>query len=128
MLVCQTCAKYGSHVKKLEEKQIIISRAERTAAPQPEESFVADFPSRIRQKREESKQTHEEFAARLGIKTSILHKIETGHFTPDMETTRHMEKILRIKLIEPESFEAKKNASAGKEGMTIGDFIKINKK
>ena len=125
MLLCQACAKFGKVLGRA--TQPAPEKVKAIEKPEIFEVIVAELPKLIRQKREALKENHEEFAARLGIKTSILHKIEAGNFTPEMEIAKRFEKILGLKLITVEDTKTEAPVFKQAEGMTLGDFIKIKK-
>lgn len=125
MLLCQACAKFGKVIGRATQPAPEKVKIEK---PETIEIIVADFHKLIREKREALKENHEAFAARLGIKSSILHKIEAGHFTPDMETAKRLEKILGLRLVTTEDAGGKAPVFKQAEGMTLGDFIKVKKR
>lgn len=126
--VCEGCGKYGKiagriHVateKKKEEKTI--------AAEEETEFVVANIGTLLKGKRESLGLKQEEFARKIAVKESILHKIETGHFIPGIGEAKRIEKALGLRLTE--TVEAVENAvpQAKKDQLTLGDMIKIKKK
>lgn len=121
--VCSPCSKYGQVIRSLDEQPIKAtihaSREERV------EELVPDFSRLIRQKREASCMTQEDFAKKVGEKLSILHKLESGQIKPDLETAKKLERKLGIKLIVREKEGAvaiEKHASAT---LTIGDVLNL---
>lgn len=127
MLVCQSCAKFGKVLGRVVQQEILAKQKNVVQQAEPSETIVANFAKLIRNKREHLKETHEVFAGKLGIKTSILHKIEADQFTPDLEAAKRFEKILGLKLITLEDTKTDVAVFKAAEGMTLGDFIKVRK-
>ncbi len=128
--VCQYCAKFGKVLRKINLNKEKLSSKNLNSKIEVEiiETIVPDFSTLIKKKRESMKLNHEEFAAKLGIKASILHKIETGHYNPDISTIKKIESILNLRLTEKNEYKEEVKGSKEIKGMTIGDFIKINRK
>jgi putative transcription factor len=125
MNVCSNCAKYGKVLKQAVEPRAVAPK--KRLRPEPEEIveiIVPDFPKKIRKAREKLGIDQKKFGQKVSIKESIIHKMETGHFTPSIEIARKLEKILNISLITEYSEEKKKYSSGESEGFTIGDLIK----
>ena len=72
--------------------------------------------------------TQKELARKLNEKVSIIHKMETSSFEPNISLARKLEKFLKIKLIELHEEVHKKETRAKSDAFTIGDFIKVKKK
>ncbi len=91
------------------------------------EAVVEDFPARIRSARESMRLNQKELAKKLNEKESVIHKLETGHFTPSLGLAKKLEKHLNIKLIEdlPAGNKDDSKKQAGRT-MTIGDLIKLD--
>ena len=88
----------------------------------------SDFAEKIRKKREKLGLKQEDFAKRISEKESVVHKLETGEFTPSLKLARKLEVLLGIKLIESYEEEEKITAKGETEEFTIGDVIKIKKR
>ncbi len=129
--VCRECSKFGkviSEIKvpeKIKPKKIIIK-----SEPESEiiEMLIPDFAEKIRSKREKLGLKQEDFAKKISEKESVIHKLETGEFQPNLELARKLEKILNVKLIEEYEEEYKTAAKTSSETPTIGDLIKIRKR
>lgn len=140
MDVCASCSKFGKVISKIkspeeekreQKKQKIIAAK---SAPKKEkiEVIVPDYGRIIRRKREEMNLSLEDFAKKVNEKASVISKIETGHYEPDLETARKLEKMLHIKLIEVEEIETEeipksRNIQKG-ETLTLGDMVRIKKR
>ena len=131
--VCSVCSKFGKVIApvkrfsakeqhKMFEKQSSIQKKEEKV-----ELLVQDYSDIIKKKRESIGLSQKDFAKRINEKESVIHKIETGAFEPDLQLAKKLEKMLGVKLTEEyeerhESFKKKREG-----GFTLGDFIKIKK-
>lgn len=136
--VCVTCARFGKVLKMVPKPEPEMKK--KTAAkdsgklegaaapPEPEWVLVKDFAKRIREKRESLGLKQKEFAQRIAEKESLLHKIETGGFTPGIELARRIERVLGITILEKtEQFETEL-PKAKDSALTLGDIIAVRKK
>lgn len=120
--VCKSCGGFGRVMKtfkpRFEQKQELKK--------ENIESLVPNFAQLIKQAREKRNMTQEEFAKLLNEKSSILHKIETGHFIPTIDAARKFERLLKIKLVESIEEEQIEDVKKTKSDvLTIGDIIKL---
>lgn len=131
MEVCRDCAKFGKIVSKPRPTMIKKEKPKpKIALPEREIILVIveNYGERIKKKREQLGLKQEELAKKLGIKESLLHKLEAGYFEPNMDLARKFERILGVKLVvQHEEVRKRKEISAG-DRFTIGDFIKVKKK
>lgn len=134
--VCITCARFGKVLKMIPKPEIkkkaATKEAEKpeviAAPPEPEWMLVKDFAERIREKRESLGLKQKEFALKIAEKESLLHKIETGGFTPGIDLARKIERVLGITILEKtEQFETEL-PKAKDSGLTLGDIISVKKK
>ena len=128
MKVCSECARFGKVLKQEAEplpekkKQKILKKI--GANEEIVEIIVPDYSKKIRRAREKLGLDQKEFAKRVALKESVIHKIETGHHKPSIETARKLEKVLNIVLV-VEYEEEKKEYKPGEiKTFTIGDLIK----
>ena len=129
--VCSNCSKFGkvlAPVKRYSPKEQ-HKMAQKTEETSEKIELLAENYSEIIKKRRESiGLSQKEFASRINEKESIVHHIETGHFTPTIQIARKLEKMLGVKLVEEHE---ERHESSGKskkdESFTLGDFIKIKK-
>jgi putative transcription factor len=128
MKVCANCGKFG----KVLRREIAPARAKQAPAlrePEIIERLVSDYGQRIRAAREKQGLTQEEFARKIMQKESLLHKMETGTFEPQIELARKLERVLGITLVEVRQDMPIAVAKTGHaEGMTIGDILKAKLK
>ncbi|MEW6063443.1 MAG: multiprotein bridging factor aMBF1 [Nanoarchaeota archaeon] len=127
--VCSECARYGK-VVVVEPKR--VEEVERIRVRLPEENVeeyvVEDYAKRIKEARENLKLTQEELAKKIHEKESVIHKLEAGTLTPNLELAKKLEIVLKIKLIEG----YKGDYSRGKldfknTALTIGDLLELKK-
>ena len=89
--------------------------------------LVSDFHVRIRRAREKLLWTPEDLGKKINEKKSVILKLEGGQMHPDDTLVRKLERTLNIKLKErPTMASAPKSAVA--RGLTLGDFIRVEKK
>lgn len=130
--VCSACSKFGKvlvpvHRPSPKEQHKMLQRQMHAQKEEKIELLAEDYASIIKAKRESMGLSQKEFAAKISEKESIVHKIESGNFEPELALAKKLEKALGVKLVEEhqekrESFRRKKE-----EGFTLGDFIKIKK-
>jgi len=91
------------------------------------EELAPDFSQRIRKARERLAWTPEDLGKKINEKKSVILKLEAGQMRPDDTLIRKVERALGIKLKErPTQMTAPR--SSGPRGLTLGDFIKVEKK
>jgi len=129
--ICDGCSKFGKITSRVKEnfkktkKKIEIEQEE---LPEIIQIISSDYSNKVKSSRESLGLKQEELAKKLNEKESIIHKIETGHFEPNISLARKLEKFLKIKLVEEEKIEKEKSVKINSsEGLTIGDILKIKK-
>ncbi len=98
--VCDECAKYGKIVnekKKLGTKESNVSRIPRNQAEE-EYELVEGYGRIIKEMREKMNLTQEQLGRKIGIKPSLLAKIEQENIMPDYQTLMKIEYSLKVKL------------------------------
>ena len=140
--VCPICARYGGgvsslNVRKKERAQRVRrsyvrvrKRRERLTRDLYERyEVIEDFNHIIRRRREELGMKQKDLAEKLGIKESMLQKIEAGKFTPDIPTCMKIEAVLGIRILKEAAEEAFPFRIEGKieTGPTIGEIIEIKR-
>lgn len=127
--VCKNCAGFGKVLQKIrvpakekKKKQEELSEEE----PEVIQVIVPDYAKKVKQARESLGLKQEELAKKLNEKESIIHKVETGHYKPNLMLAQKLEHFLKIKLVEEYTAEkTEKKESTSSEGLTIGDLIKL---
>ena len=136
--VCNSCSKYGKVVGKVPVAAAAMKKAEKMQMPAEEEELeavVASFGQLVKQKREELGRKREDgfmkledFAKMIGVKESVLHKMETGTLKPSVEEAKRIGKAIGIKLVEKAEAVEEMVPQQKKDQLTLGDMIKIRKK
>ena len=129
MNVCRECTSFGKVLKKIvppsvEKKKIQIKVEEE---PEIVQMIAHDYASIVKKARESAGLKQEELAKKLNEKESIIHKIETGHYKPNLAVARKLEKFLNIKLVEEHKVEKTEKTSSDSGSVTIGDLLKLKK-
>ncbi len=129
--VCKECASFGKVIKSV--KPVVIPKRENEVkvekGPEIIQIISPDYSNKVKKAREALGLKQEEFAKKISEKESVVHKIETGNYKPNLVLAQKLERFLKIKLVEEhkiEKAEKKENASPA-EGLTIGDLIKLKK-
>lgn len=128
--VCRECGKFGKVIGFVRKPEAKGKKAVFSAPIQKEEKselLVESFHEIIKKKREFLGLSQKDFALKINEKESLVHKIETDSFEPNLALARKIERFLGIKIVEEykESFERPKQAKDA--GFTLGDFIRIRK-
>lgn len=108
MRVCDECARLGTpyntqsqgNAARTQPQRPVPRPRERPKEEELEELVVApDYNKLVKDARERMGLTQEELAAKVGVKTSVISKIESGRFRPDIPTARRLEGVLKIKIL-----------------------------
>ncbi len=130
--VCDNCSKFGKVVGKVSMPAAALKgkdrKEEMPAGEEYVEIVVPEFGSRIKQKRESLGLKQNEFARKVAVKESVLHKMETGSLKPSLEEARRLGKALGLKLVEKLEEGPAVVTQQKKDTLTLGDMIKIKKR
>ena len=130
--VCGKCGGYGD-VISVEPQEV---RSEKPIQKVPRKIFVEDSVNFViegagmivKSAREGRGLKQSQFASMIGVKESMIHKIETSMMKPDLSIAKKIERILDVKIIEgykdPEK-GVQLNLNDG--DLTVGDLIKFKK-
>ena len=130
--VCDACSKYGK-VSRVQAPPKLSRKQRRTSSVPVQEKVeiveivTAGYSKILRRARENLRLTQKEFARRVNLKESIIHKMETGSFEPSLIIAKQLQSMLKIRLIEQveETNSSLPNTKADdSKGFTISDFIK----
>ena len=130
--VCGGCGKFGRVIDQIrapekENKKKIEKQVEEEL--ERIDTIVPDYPKKVKDARESLGLKQEALAQKINEKESVIHKIETGHYEPNLALAKKIEKFLNITLIEEQEIEKAKDkvmpSSSG--SLTIGDLIKLKK-
>ena len=132
--VCSACSSYGKVISRIKTELPTKKRKKQAtkeekivekAREQIIQVIVPDYYRIIKNKREKLGMKQEDAAKKLGLKESLLHKIETGAFEPNILLARKLERFFKIKLVELHKEPTVKAGKPGGDTFTIGDFIKV---
>ncbi|MBR9703324.1 TIGR00270 family protein, partial [Candidatus Woesearchaeota archaeon] len=123
MQLCNECKKYGE-VKRtiptvkevaVQQKTFTQQKQHRTQHDNSEvfEMIVSNYGKLIKEAREARGKKQEQLAKQLAMKESQLHKYESEHKRPDIETARMLERALGIKLVKAYTEDRKNPAIPG---------------
>jgi len=102
--VCDKCSKLGKSVTY--EKKPVIARTGFNFGVKGEgldELYIReDYYKVIKEARERLGLTQEELGRKLGEKSSVISKLETGKLKPSIPLARKIEHVLKVKIIEEE--------------------------
>lgn len=126
--VCKECVSFGKRVtstaRQLPNTLLTQKKSSYQTVPEITEEIVEDAGEKVKNAREKRGMTQEELARKLAEKESIVQKIESGTFSPNLELAKKIERALHIVLTEriqeeiPIADEGKKST-----GFTIGDLL-----
>jgi putative transcription factor len=129
--VCDSCKIIGEVVenKPIEMRKVIkkmpTPQYKTLKIPQVEVSVREDYATEIRKAREKMGMTQDMLASLVGEKLSTLKKIEAGKLKPTIELAKKLEKVLKITLLEMESFEEKTVSKKSEQDITLGDIVEM---
>jgi len=90
--------------------------------------IVENYHQIIRSARERLGWSQEVLASKVGESVNTIRRIESGKLKPTLELARRLERVLKVKLIEPVVVEPTEHRSpGGVEDLTIGDLIDTRK-
>lgn len=116
--VCRNCEEYA--LEKVEEKVYVTSPKKVVAK---DEDIIENIGVLIMKKRMQMGLKQEELAQRIGIKASLLAKIESGKLEIDLNLARRLERILNVRLVSYNSSVGGYSVSETSD-LTIGDLMK----
>jgi len=127
--VCPQC--YARLVGQGKARPYVEERKQREAPkpvsrpPRPrvreEYDIVEDYARRIREARERMGLTRDTLAAMLGVKVSVVRRIEEGALVPPVDLAEKIEKTLKVKLLSPVEEEEYSRGESREWNQTLGD-------
>ena len=129
---CKKCGGYGD-VISIETKNYgsgkSIQKVPRKIFVEDSVNFVIEGAGKlVKDARENKGLKQAQFASMVGLKESLIHKLETSLMKPDLATAKKIERILDIKIVEgygdPDSAT---QLNLNDEDLTVGDLIKFKK-
>ncbi len=137
LYVCEDCKKYGKVIGFSNEKELnqrlkkVKQLKAKKVTPEPEtiETVVDNYGTLIKSAREKRNIPPKDLARLIGIKESLLLKIERSDYEPPIKLAKEFEKALSIKLIQTQKLKNSITTSDDLGGdATIGDLIKIKRR
>jgi putative transcription factor len=131
LYVCRSCAaQYGKRVAQRQPQSAVPKKpAPRPAAPRPpplEVELVENFGAVIRRARENLGLSREALAAMLGVKETVLRRIEAGQLQPDLALAKRLERALGVRLLVEAAEEGvAKSGGRVERGLTLGEVAEI---
>ena len=111
-VVCPPCSKLGKPVTDKQKdssvtkpKEISSDRPQPSYPPDAEVELRNDYFKEIKQAREKTGLSQEEFGAKINEKLSVIKHIETGKSPPNDALARKIEHFLKIRLLLPAEAE-----------------------
>ena len=93
--VCGLCSKFGDVIEEIRiAKPIRFKKVDENV-----EDLVEGFGEIVKRARERRNLMQRDVAKELNVKESIIHKIETGSFVPDLVLAKKLENFFSVKLI-----------------------------
>lgn len=89
---------------------------------------VENYAELIREARESLGMSRDVLARVLGVKDSILKRIEDGQLIPDIELARKLEKVLGISLLRETENVGTMTEKPVNKSLTLGDVVMIREK
>ncbi len=129
--VCEVCAKFGKVVAIKKPNLYYENQPNRKVMikkPEVIEVVVRNYAGLIKNAREKLNLKQKKLAKMLGIKESLLQKIESSHIKPSIEFAKKLERFFKIRLIEVhEEGQKTQEVNLSKTTLTIGDILKLGK-
>ena len=119
-----TAVKKVISTTKFPQRRIIARKNVSTIREELE--LVGNYGALLREAREGLSLTHDELSKKIGVKVSVLQKLETKKMVPDQEVTKKLERTLKIKLLQTISrVPVERGFIKPSAGLTLGDVVSI---
>ena len=106
--VCKECASHG----KILQRPVFVQKEKKKKKEEPQEEeketiemLVEDYSQKVKDTRQRLGLKQEELAKKLKEKESIIQKIETANFKPNLKLAKKLERFLKIKLVQTVELE-----------------------
>lgn len=90
--------------------------------------IVEDYADLVKTAREGLGLSRDALAKIIGVKESVVRRIEEGQLIPDLELARKLEKVLNITLIREKIEEPSITSTSSKHELTLGDIVEIRRR
>lgn len=85
--------------------------------------IVENYHQLIKNARERLGWSQEILASKVGESVNTIRRIESGKLKPTLELARRLERVLKVKLIEPVVESSEYSSPSASEDLTIGDLL-----
>lgn len=127
LILCGKCVKRASKVYgPLGQRRQMGPRRlpQRVRKSQVTEEVTEDYAELVKGARERAGLTRDALAAMVGVKVSVIRRIEEGSLVPPVDLAKKLERVLKVKLVEV--IEEERLRSLGVEAgweQTLGDIV-----
>lgn len=137
MMLCPGCMRHGQGVQSapapsVDSPQPLLGRIRRPKAKDVYKDMntelINDWNEVIKTARHKKGLSREELGFKIGERTVTIAKIENGDLRPSDKVVKKLEKELDITLIEEVKSVSPPSHGSHDRGLTLGDFIKTEKK
>lgn len=132
LYVCRSCAtRYGKKILSQNPQPRRAPPPRPKPAPAPhlppvEVELVESYGEVVRKARENLGLSREALAAMLGVKETVLRRIEAGQLQPDISLARKLERALGVRLlVEAQDEGGAKGGGRVERGLTLGEVAEI---
>ncbi|MCC6020634.1 MAG: multiprotein bridging factor aMBF1 [Thermoproteaceae archaeon] len=126
LYVCSRCAAiYGKRALRQQYRQAPPAATPRPRREPVSVEIVENFGEVVRAARESLGLSREALAAMLGVKESVLRRVEAGQLQPDVSLARKLERVLRVRLLVREHEGGQPESGAVRRELTLGEVAEI---
>jgi len=137
MMLCPGCMRHGQGIQNVPETSVVPSQSllGRIRRPKVKDVYkdmvtelITDWNEVIKTARQKKGLSREELGFKIGERTVTIAKIENGDLRPSDKVVKKLEKELDITLVEEVKSVSLSSHDFHGRGLTLGDFIKTEKK
>lgn len=137
MMLCPGCMKHGQGIRSdpktsVDFSQTLLGRIRRPKVKDVYKDMVTelitDWNEVIKTARQKKGLSREELGFKIGERTVTIAKIENGDLRPSDKVIKKLEKELDVTLVEDVKSVSPSSHDFHGRGLTLGDFIKTEKK
>jgi putative transcription factor len=138
MMLCPGCMRHGQGVKEdvvepsVDVQKSLLGRIKRPKVKdvyeKMDKELVSGWNDLIKRARMKKGLSREELGFRIGERTVTIAKIENGDLRPSDKIVEKLEKELGITLVEEVRSVSTGSGGSRSDGLTLGDFLKTEKK
>jgi len=137
MVLCPGCMRHGQGIQNAPETPVVPSQTllGRIRRPKVRDVYkdmvtelITDWNEIIKTARHKKGLSREELGFKIGERTVTIAKIENGDLRPSDKIVKKLEKELDVTLVEEVKSVSPSSHDFHGRGLTLGDFIKTEKK